>query len=284
MNARSESERDPADRSAWRATLNELGVRPSKALGQNFLHDPAIVRRIADAARLSSSDTVVEVGPGLGILTRELANRAGRIIAIELDRRLAAYLQANAPPNVTIVAADILEADVPTLVQDQPYVVVANLPYSVASAAIERLLESTQPPIRLVVMVQREVAERIVARPPHMSVLSVAVQFFGTPRIVFRIGPGAFIPPPKVDSAVLEIDVRSTPLLDATARKRFFTVVRAGFGQRRKQLANSLSRGLGLPRAQVEKSLRAAEVEPSRRAETLTLDEWLRLHHALEAA
>lgn len=272
-----EGPREPS----WREILAELGVRPSKALGQNFLHDQKIVRRIAETADITPGELVVEVGPGLGILTRELVKRAGEVIAIELDHRLAEHLRETAgSPNIGVVEADILKTDLAALTGGRPYIVVANLPYSIAAAAIEHLLESAHPPERLVVMVQREVAERIVARPPEMSVLATAVQFFGVPKIAFRIGPGAFIPAPKVESAVLRIDVYPQPPLTGTDRARFFELVRAGFGQRRKRLANALASGLRQPKPVVEERLTEAGIAPDRRAETLTVDDWLAVTNA----
>ena len=251
-----------SSRSSWWSTLNQLGIRPSKALGQNFLHDTAIVRRIADAAELKPGDVVVEIGPGLGVLTRELSERAGRVIAIELDARLAEHVRSLSLPHTEVVEMDVLKADLAEITGGEPYVVVANLPYSVAAAAIAHLLESEARPKRLIVMVQREVAERICARPPNMSILSVSVQFFGDPRILFRIGPGAFVPAPKVESAVLRIDVRDSPTLEASERSRFFNLVRAGFGQRRKQLLNSLAAGLDLEKADTSDATRASEHRP----------------------
>lgn len=274
--------RSGAGHSGVREILRQLGIRPSKALGQHFLHDRAIVRRIADAAALSRDDLVVEIGPGLGILTRELAARAGEVIAVELDARLAEYLQREfAGGNVRVVHADALEVDYTALTHGRPYLVVANLPYSVATAIIERLLSGAHPPRRMVVMVQREVAERLCAEPPAVSVLSVAAQLYTTPRIAFRVGTGAFVPPPNVESAVVVLDTRAETPLPREEHRRFFRVVRAGFGQRRKRLANALAAGLGIPKDEVEVALRAAGIDPSRRAETLRLDEWLRLYHEL---
>src|SRR5690606_10746789 len=200
--SRQRSERERTE-PTFRDLLEEIGVRPSKALGQNFLHDTRIVQRIAEVADLGPDDLVVEVGPGLGILTRELARRAGTVIAVELDTRLADHLRESLElENVRMVEGDILDLNLAELVGKRPYHVVANLPYSVAAAVIEHVLESDHRPGRMVVMVQREVAERIVARPPEMSVLAVAVQFYAVPRIAFRVGPGAFVPRPRVDSAV----------------------------------------------------------------------------------
>lgn len=268
----------------FRDLLEEIGVRPSKALGQNFLHDTRIVQRIADVAELGPDDLVVEVGPGLGILTRELARRAGTVIAVELDSRLAAHLRASIEAkNVRIVEGDILEFDLADLVGKRPYHVVANLPYSIAAAVIEHILESDHRPGRMVVMVQREVAERIVARPPQMSVLAVAVQFYAEPRIAFRVGPGAFVPRPRVESAVLRLDVKPDPPLSGADRAAFFTLVRAGFSQRRKRLANALADALGVPKSVVEERLAAAGIDPDRRAETLSVEEWLAVQRSFGA-
>lgn len=277
LDAAFSSSRPSADRSHWWSTLNQIGVIPSKALGQNFLHDVSIVRRIADAAALSHDDLVVEVGPGLGVLTRELADRAGTVISVELDHRLAEYVRSLSLPHTEVVEGDVLQTDIPALASGHPYILVANLPYSVASAAIAHVLESESPPERLIVMVQREVAERITARPPHMSVLSVAVQLFGSARILFRIGSGAFIPPPKVESAVIRIDVDENVSLSTDERRYFFRLVRAGFSQRRKQLRNSISTALDIDKGVVERVLNSAGIDHRRRAETLDVADWLRL-------
>ena len=266
---------------SWREILAELGVRPSKTLGQNFLHDQSIVRRIAETADIKPGELVVEIGPGLGILTRELAQRAGEVIAVEFDRRLAEHLRETARlPNLRVVEGDILKTDLTALTGGRPYTVVANLPYSIATAAIEHLLDSSHPPERLIVMVQREVAERIVARPPEMSVLATAVQFYGVPKVAFRIGPGAFIPAPKVESAVLRIDLHPQLPLTGADRAHFFELVRVGFGQRRKRLANALAAGLRQPKPAVEQRLTEAGIALDRRAETLSVDEWLVVEQA----
>ena len=268
--------------SSWWSILNSLGIKPSKALGQNFLHDSGIVRRIADTAELSPSDLVVEIGPGLGVLTRELAERAGTVIAIELDHRLAEYVGDLNLPNTRVIEGDILKVDLTSLTERRPYVVVANLPYSIASAAIANILENDSRPDRVVVMVQREVAERIAARPPRMSILSVAVQFFGSPRIMFRIGPGAFVPPPKIESAVLRIEVHKHPPLEPGDWPSFFGLVRAGFSQRRKQLLNAVSSALKVDKTLVAQTLKAAAIDPRRRAETLDVSDWVRLFRAFQ--
>lgn len=280
-----------------RALLRELAVRPSKGRGQNFLTDRGIVARIADAAGVRPGDAVIEVGPGLGILTEELIARVGptgRVVAVELDRRLAAHLREAhaATPTLRLVEGDVLRASPDDLLADlpagTPYAVVANLPYNITSAVLRQFLDNPRRPTALTVMVQREVAERIVARPrptpvgAPMSLLAVAVQFYGTPSIALRLGPGAFVPRPAVESAVLHIALRPQPPLPDAAIPAFFATVAAGFGQRRKQLANSLGAGLGLERAPVAAALAAAGIAPERRAETLDVGEWLRLHAAIE--
>lgn len=273
-----------------RALLRELAVRPSKGMGQNFLSDPAIVGRIADAARVVSGDVVVEVGPGLGILTAELIERvgaAGRVIAVEYDRRLAAHLRDTfaASPSLQLVEGDVLRQAPASLLAGLPaqttYAVVANLPYRITSAVLRHFLDSPRRPTALTVMVQREVAERMVARPPEMSLLAVAVQFYGAPSIALRLGPGAFVPRPRVESAVLRIALDAAPPLPEAAIPGFFKVAAAGFGQKRKQLVNSLAAGLGLPREAIVAALDAAEIAATRRPETLDVPEWLRLHAAL---
>ncbi len=260
----------------WRETLDALGVRPSKGRGQSFLHDIGVVERIVEAADIRAGDTVLEIGPGLGVMTRRLAERAARVVAIEIDSRLVEYLRATLPPNVEVIEGDALQVEFEDIVGSS-YLVVANLPYSVGVAILRRLQESRPGPTSLTVMLQREVAERICAAPPEMSLLSVAVQFFGRPRLLFRVGGGAFVPPPNVESAVLRIE-RGPALLPPEAWERFFRIVAAGFGQRRKQLANGLTSGLGIDRELAREMLLGAGVDPTARAETLRIDDWLRLY------
>ncbi len=280
----------PTSSPRWGALLRELAVRPRKGKGQNFLTDRAIVARIADAAALAPGATVVEVGPGLGILTADLLARVGptgRVIAVELDRRLAAHIRDEfaAAPALTVVEGDILRQPPDRLLAelpgDQPYTLVANLPYNITSAVLRHFLDHPRRPQALTVMVQREVAERIVARPPAMSILAVAIQFYGTPSIALRIAPGAFIPRPQVESAVLRVAVHRAPPLPEAAIPTFFAIVSAGFGQRRKQLGNSLAAGLPIDKGALIAALIAATIDPARRAETLTVTEWLALHAAL---
>jgi 16S rRNA (adenine1518-N6/adenine1519-N6)-dimethyltransferase len=270
---------------AWRA----YGLRPRKSLGQHFLADEVHLRRIVAAADLSKADAVLEIGPGPGNLTRLLAEKAGCVIAVELDDNLIPLLRqtfADAP-HVHIVHGDILQLEPAYLLRQCkpsempiPYKVVANLPYYITSAVIRHLLEGRHPPSLLVLTVQREVAQRIVARPPEMSLLAVSVQYYAEPRLIARIPPGAFTPPPKVESAIVRLDRRPHPAV-AVAPEDFFRVVSAGFGQRRKQLRNSLAAGLGLPSEVATSALEAAHIQPARRAETLTLEEWGALCRAL---
>jgi 16S rRNA (adenine1518-N6/adenine1519-N6)-dimethyltransferase len=267
---------------SWRQRLEALGLSPSKALGQNFLHDRAIVRRIADSAGVEPDDVVLEIGPGLGILTEELAVRAARVVAVELDAQLAAYLPGVMPSNVQIIEADALEID-PPRIAGSSYVVVANLPYSSGTAIVRRLQEAVPPPRSLTVMLQREVAERMAAKPPGMSILAVAVQFYGAPRILFRVGGGAFVPPPRVESAVIRIESHPPPL-PLESHGEFFRLVTAGFGQRRKQISNALSAGLFLPRDAVQAALERAGIPAAERAERLTVEDWVRLFQAFDGA
>jgi 16S rRNA (adenine1518-N6/adenine1519-N6)-dimethyltransferase len=264
--------------------VRRYGIDPKRSLGQNFLVDEGHLDHIAAAAALSPADAVVEIGPGVGTLTARLAARAGLVVAVELDDRLIELLRADFAdrPHVTIVHGDFLALDPSSLIPaGRPYKVVANLPYYITSAALRRVLEAQRPPRLAVVMVQAEVAERICAAPGDLSLLAVSVQFYATPAIVHRVPAGAFYPRPKVDSAVLRLEVRPQPAVTDVSPARFFAVVRAGFSQKRKQLANSLAAGLALPKATVAAALRQAGVDPTRRAETLSLAEWGRVCVAL---
>ena len=264
--------------------VRRYGIDPKRSLGQNFLVDAGHLDRIAAAAELSADDAVVEIGPGLGTLTARLTAQAGQVVAVELDDRLIDLLRADFAdrPHVTIVHGDILALDPSTLVPaSHPYKVVANLPYYITSAALRHVLEAAQPPSLAVVMVQREVAERICAAPGDLSLLAVSVQLYATPIIVHHVPAGAFYPQPKVDSAVLRLAVRPQPAVTAVSPARFFAVARAGFSQKRKQLGNSLAAGLALPKPTAVAALIQAGIDPTRRAETLSLEEWGRVCVAL---
>jgi 16S rRNA (adenine1518-N6/adenine1519-N6)-dimethyltransferase len=266
-----------------RLLLERHGITPKKSLGQNFLHDPNALEKIVELAELSPDVTVVEIGPGTGNLTRILVREAARVIAVELDERLVSVLRDEfaAEPRVELVHGDILEINLADRVGTAPYVVVANLPYYITSAILRHFFEHPPRPQRLVLTVQREVAERLVAVPGEMSLLAVSVQYYGQPRIVMHLGPAAFWPRPDVESAVVRIDVYPAPPVAVPDVQLFFRVVRAGFGQKRKQLRNSISAGLHLDKARADLLLGEAGVDPQRRAETLSLEEWAAITRAV---
>lgn len=289
-----------------RDLIRIYNLDPKKSLGQNFLVDEQHLDRVVAAADLTADDTVLEIGPGLGALTRRLAAKAGRVIAVELDDRLITVLRAQfaTQPHVSIVHGDILKLNPVDLLAEaaivnraqgapakienvrpeslQSYKVVANLPYYITSAVIRHLLEASVSPRLAVLMVQKEVAERICATPGDMSILAVSVQFYAQPHIVHQVPATAFYPRPKVDSAVLRLDVFPQPVVTAVAPEIFFRVVRAGFSQKRKQLLNTLSAGLHLSKDEATAALDRAGIDPKRRAETLSLAEWGQLCVALE--
>lgn len=260
-----------------RSLLRRHNLHPKKSLGQNFLADEKALARVTAAAELAPTDTVLEIGPGLGSLTRHLAEAARRVVAVEIDAALLPPLAESlrAYDNVEIIQADILSLDLARRVAPEPgYKVVGNIPYYITSAVVRYLLEAKVRPARIVLTVQLEVAERMVAQPDDMSLLAVSVQFYSQPRIVARLPAGAFYPPPQVDSAVVVLDVLDQPAVAVDDIQHFFRVVKAGFSQKRKQIRNSLSGGLHLSNAQVDAVLAQAGIAPQRRAETLTLPEW----------
>ena len=266
--------------------LRQLGLKARKGLGQHFLVDGEVLEAITTAAKVTPEDLVVEVGPGLGILTGELAKRAGGVIAIELDDRLAALLKKTLASfqNVTIINDDVLNIEPGELLKRQPsplYKVVANLPYYITSPVLRHFLTASVKPQMMLVMVQKEVAEAIAAKPGDMSLLSISVQFYGRPEIVRMVPAEAFYPAPEVDSALVRIDLYHEPAV-AVDEGSFFELVRAGFAAPRKQLGNSLSQGLGLPKEGILPLLEKAGIDWQRRAETLTLEEWARLWRVFE--
>lgn len=266
--------------------LRQLGVRPRKSLGQHFLTDEAVLETIVEAAELSPQDTVIEVGPGLGVLTVQLARRAGSVVAVELDTRLASLLKhrLSSLRNVCVVNVDILEVSLSQLLKGKnDYKVVANLPYYITSPVLRHFVESSPRPSLMVVMVQKEVGEAIVAAPGKMSLLAVSLQLYARPRIVARVASRSFYPQPKVDSVILRLDLLSEPAVPVADLKDFLEVVRCGFSSPRKQLHNSLAQGLRMKSSQVVELLRKAGVESQRRAETLSLVEWSRVYEVLQA-
>ncbi|MFC1981579.1 16S rRNA (adenine(1518)-N(6)/adenine(1519)-N(6))-dimethyltransferase RsmA [Chloroflexota bacterium] len=268
-----------------RRLLRRYGLKARKRLGQHFLIDGEVLPLITAAAELKSADTVLEVGPGLGILTGELAKQAGKVVAIELDDKLAAILKDTLAPfdNVVIINGNVLDIDPASLLEEQKtYKVVANLPYYITSPVLRHFLEASVKPEIMVVMVQKEVAEIIAAEPGDRSMLSISVQFYGKPKIVSYVPTQSFYPAPEVDSAILQIEVYPRPAVAVTDEKSFFELVRAGFTSSRKQIANSLAQGLGLPKTEVLPLLEKASIAPQRRAETLTLEEWAQLLQVIQ--
>ena len=296
-----------------RDLLTRFNLRARKSLGQNFLVDDAALDRIVAAAEIEDGDWVLEIGPGLGTLTRRLAQAAEHVVAVEIDQNLIPPLRLALAghSNVDIVHGDILQLDPFELVARQAsaigpsgphsrtvapaeastsaqlsdhrtnplthYKVVANLPYYITSAVIRHLLEVGVRPSVLILTMQLEVAQRILAAPGDLSLLAISVQFYGKPALVTRINAGSFYPAPKVDSAVVRIDVHPQPPVAVDDVGHFFAVVKAGFGQKRKQIHNALKAGLALRPETIAAALAQANVDPKRRAETLTLPEWARL-------
>ena len=256
--------------------LKKYGLRPHKGLGQNFLQDPVALEKIAAAAEIQPTDTVLEIGPGLGSLTRYLAAAAREVVAVELDQHLLPPLKSVLSPynNVRLIHGDILELNPNELITDANYIVAANIPYYITSAVIRHLLESASKPRRIVLTIQKEVAQRICETPGDMSVLALSVQVYGKPRIVAQVPAGAFFPAPNVDSAVLSVEIYPSPLIAQELLDIFFKLIKAGFGQKRKTLRNSLSSGLAISTTESANLLTRAGIDPQRRAETLSLDEW----------
>jgi 16S rRNA (adenine1518-N6/adenine1519-N6)-dimethyltransferase len=262
-----------------RELLGESGLHPKKRLGQNFLADQDVLREIVQIAGVTPEDEVLEIGAGLGSLTRELAVSAQRVAAVEIDPRLLHILRKVMKPfnNVVIIEGDILKLDPENLVTIPGYLVAANIPYYITSAVIRHLLEARLKPARMVLTVQKEVAERICAAPGGMNLLALSVQVYGKPEIKRQIPAAAFFPVPEIDSAVLRIELFHSPSIPSAYLGVFFLLSKAGFSQKRKTLRNSLAGGLRLPTSRVETFLKDGGVDPQRRAETLSVAEWGRL-------
>lgn len=258
------------------AVLKQYGLRADKSLGQNFLQDDSVLEKIANTAEILEDDCVLEIGPGLGSLTRYLAVSAKQVTAVELDRDLLAPLRAVLSPyqNVRVVHGDILKLPISELIDQPNYIVAANIPYNITSAIIRHLLEGDIKPRRVVLTIQKEVAERICAKPGDLSLLALSVQVYGQASIAAKIPAAAFHPAPSVDSAILRIDIYNEPLIPDNLINRFFKLVKAGFAQKRKTLRNSLSAGLHIPTSEAEALLASANIDPMRRAETLSIAEW----------
>lgn len=268
--------------------LRRLGVQPRKALGQHFLVDEFVLSNIADACTPQHGETVLEIGAGPGGLTEELIARAPRVVAVELDEDLAALTRARLDvPGLTVIAADVLDFTPAELLEEggasAPYIAVGNLPYYITQPIVRRLLEAETPPVRIIVMVQREVSRRIVGGEGRESMLSMSVKVYGEPRLLFDVPSSAFWPEPKVQSAVIAIESRPSPAVDLPRDQLevFFHLLRAGFASPRKQLHNALTGPLGLTDGEVTEALHAASIDPVLRAQHLQLDDWERLYHVL---
>lgn len=273
-----------ANREATSHILKAFGLRASKRLGQNFLINSAIVQGIVTAAEIEAGDRVLEIGPGIGTLTQGLAEAGAQVTAVELDKKLPAVLAETLKgyDNVKIVPGDILKTDIRELMGQQPFKVAANLPYYITTPILMALLEQKLPITKIVTMVQKEVAERMIASPggKDYGALTVAVQYFTAPEIVLEVPPSSFLPPPAVDSVVISCQVLENPSVSVEDEKMFFRVVRTSFGQRRKTLFNAL-KGLGLDKEIVAAALEKTGIEPSRRGETLSLQEFAKLSDEL---
>ena len=264
------------------------GLSPRKGLGQHFLTDPRLLDAIVTAAELPPNAVAIEVGPGPGTLTASLAPRVQRLIAVELDERLATLLASiyEAWEHVHIIQGDALKLRPRDLLAqtggETPYFVLGNIPYYITSPLLRHFLEADFRPERMVFTLQLDVARRIVAIPPHMNLLAISVQVYAKPTIVRKLPPGAFTPPPKVHSAVLRLDIRPQPLIPAPLRDSFFRTVRAGFAQKRKTLRNSLAAGLHLSPTMIADALARAGLSPKQRPQELTIAQWLQLVTILE--
>lgn len=261
--------------------LKRYGLRADKKLGQNFLQDDFALMKICETAEISDSDSVLEIGPGLGSLTRYLAASSFNLTVVELDPDLLPPLKwiLKPYPHVKIVQGDILKLNIVEIINKPNYIVAANIPYNITSAIIRHLLESEIKPKRIVLTIQKEVAERICEKPGDLSLLALSVQVYGKPNLVSTISAESFHPVPKVDSAILRIDIYDKPLIDKDLLPTFFKLIKAGFIQKRKTLRNSLSAGLGITSQEAEQLLASANIESMRRAETLSIEEWKQLCH-----
>jgi len=254
---------------------------PKKSLGQHWLYDEPTLWKIANEADVQAGDAVLEVGPGLGTLTKELLERGAHVTAIEFDKTLADNLSANKQDgpvweNLTVVNEDILAFD---LTQLEPgYKVVANIPYYLTSNLIRVLCESSNPFSQAAILIQKEVAERAAARPGQMSLLSVSAQYYCEVTLGTKVPAELFTPPPKVDSQVLILRYRTNPLFAGVDTKQFFRLVKAGFSQKRKTLVNSLSGGLAISKDEAKQLLEKASIVPNLRAQALSLDDWYALY------
>lgn len=285
--------KDIATPSRTKEILKKHGFSFKKSLGQNFLTEPNILRKIAEAGYLSKEDGVIEIGPGIGALTEHLARHAGKVLAFEIDQRLIPVLEDTLSPydNITVVNEDILKADVvaeakKVFDEEQPIKVVANLPYYITTPIMMHLLMSPLDITTMVVMMQKEVADRMTAKPSTKAYgsLSIAVQFYMEAKLAFIVPKTAFVPQPNVDSAIIKLEKRETPIVDVIDETFFFELTRASFTQRRKTLWNNLTSHFGKDdqtKQWLEKSLEESDIDPKRRGETLSIAEFGKLSNVL---
>ena len=279
------------DLSTIRSLCDRYGFSLSKGFGQNFIINPGVCPRIAESAGIGPDWGVLEIGPGIGVLTEQLAKRAARVVSVEIDRRLFPLLEETLSgyDNIRIVEGDVLKVDLRQLIADEfagrPVAVCANLPYYITSPILMRLLEERLPVENITVMVQREAAQRLCAPPGtrQAGAISYAVAYYAQPRQLFTVQPGSFYPAPKVTSAVIRLDVRRTPTgnLDPASEKALFAIIRAAFSQRRKTAANGISSGLAADKAEVLAAMAEVGLDQRLRPEQLTLDNFIALQGAL---
>lgn len=252
------------------------GLKPDKSLGQNFLIDPHYLNLVADYGASNNQDTVLEIGAGIGNLTRLLGSRFRKVVAVEIDANLIPILRETTREfsNIQVVQGDILEFEISKLITSPPFQVIANIPYYITSKIIRYLMTGSTKPQNMILTIQKEVAERICSLSGKHSLLSLSVQVFGRPSIESKIPAGAFYPVPKVESAIVKIDMFSSPLIPAEYLESFFKIARAGFSQKRKNLRNSLSSGTGMDKKSCEQLLNNTGINFQRRAETLSIEEW----------
>jgi 16S rRNA (adenine1518-N6/adenine1519-N6)-dimethyltransferase len=249
---------------------------PDKSLGQHWLKDRTVLAHIADSADIADTDTVLEIGPGLGTLTSELLRRADNVVAVEFDPELARKLPAQFPgTKLEVVTSDILSFDLSQL--PAGYKVVANVPYYITSKIVQMLMTTTNKPSTTVLLIQKEVAERLAAKPGDMSILAISAQVFAEVTLGDVVPAEFFTPPPKVDSQVVILKTRPAPLVAPADEKAFFRIVKAGFSSKRKKLRSSISGGLNIGKPEAEELLRSANISPDSRAEDLTIADWQRL-------
>lgn len=251
---------------------------PIKHLGQNFLIDKTVISKLINGAKVLRADVVLEIGPGMGVLTQEIAKRAGKVIAVEKDPRMCELLKERLRDfdNIEIIQGDILKLkkNYELRIMNHEYKIIANLPFYITSPVIRKFLEAKDPPQEMTLIIQKEVAQRICAKPPKMSILAVSVQFYAKVKILSYISKKSFYPQPKVDSAIIQIKPEKKYKVDTD---KFFQIVKAGFSQPRKQIANNLSKQLKLDKKKLNSLLLDKGVKPTQRAETLSIKDWINL-------